>query len=250
MKLLKKTILNLYYLLPWNLWGIGYKLLFKHNIHKNRFRKLCVGKKSYIDPSVRILGWRNVQIGNNTILSEDVWLNINHRDEGINRIRIGNNCHIGMRNFFSSGPLITLKDYCFTGIDCHFLGCGHNIESPFKPYIASGLSKGDFIEIGVNCWLTTSVTVMQGVKIGHGSIIGSRSVVLNNIPPFSVAVGNPCKVIKRYDFNNNTWIDIQNWTEELDACLPAEDDYLKLLNEKYSDNTLALISSSRKFGWI
>ncbi|MGD0340087.1 MAG: acyltransferase [Bacteroidales bacterium] len=243
-------LLKYYYRLPWRLWGPVNVLLSRKFTDRYKFRKSHVGKNTYIDPTVSILGWRNVLIGNNSVLSEDVWLNINHREEGIIRIKIGNNCHIGKRNFFSAGPLINLKDFCFTGIDCHFLGCGHHTESPMVPYIATGLTEGDIIEIGVNCWLTTSVTVMQGVKIGHGSVIGSRSVVLNNIPSFSIAVGNPCRVIKRYDFKNDKWIDVQDWSEELNSYIPAEIDYLKLLNEKNSDISLALISSSRRFGWI
>lgn len=250
MKRIKKLILKIYYLLPWKLWGIFHRLWFGKLWSKLRFRNSNVGKGCYIDPSVTILGWQNVEIGNNTILSEDVWLNVNHRDNEITRIQIGSNCHIGKRNFFSSGPSIIIKDYCFTGIDCHFLGCGHNIESPLVPYITSGLTQGDFIDIGVNCWLTTSVTVMQGVKIGYGSVIGSRSVVLDSIPPFSLAVGNPCRVIKRYDFKNSKWINVQDWSEELESYLPSESDYLQLLNEKYSNISLALISSSRNFGWI
>jgi len=239
-----------YYHLPWRLWGPIFILGSRKYTERHRFRKLQVGKTSYVDPSVQIIGWKNVVIGNNTTLSEDVCLNVNHREESITRIQIGNNCHIGKRNFFSSGPLINVKDYCFTGIDCHFLGCGHIIESPLVPYIASGLTLGDVIEIGVNCWLTTSITVLQGVRIGHGSVIGARAVIINDIPPFSIAVGNPCKVIKRFDFKNDKWIDSQNWSEELNSFLPTENDYLQLLNEKHSNISLALFSSSGRFGWL
>jgi acetyltransferase-like isoleucine patch superfamily enzyme len=255
MSLIGKLLLKYDHKLPWAQWGPVYQLrsrLESRKIFSDRheFRKTRVGQASYVDPSVRIIGWRNVVIGSNTTLSEDVWLNVNHRDDGINRIIIGNNCHIGKRNFISSGPLITLKDYCFTGIDCHFLGSGHVIDSPLVPYIASGLTTGAVIEIGVNCWLTTSVTVLQGVKIGHGSVIGARAVVLNDIPPFSIAVGNPCMVIKRFDFKNNVWIDAQNWSDELNSLIPTEEDYLRRLIERYSAIPLSLVSSSRRFGWL
>jgi len=146
--------------LPWLLWGPIYRLATHSFQHLSGFRRAKIGVGSYVDPTVQIAGWRNVRIGRRTIVSEDCWFNVNFRDASIDKIIIGDFCHLGRRNFFSSGPLIVLKDFCFTGIDCHFLGCGHNLESPLVPYIVSGLSEGRAISIGVNCWLTTSVTVL------------------------------------------------------------------------------------------
>lgn len=47
--------------------------------------------------------------------------------------------------------------------------------------------------------------VMPGVTIGEGSIIGAHSIVCKDIPAFSIAVGSPAKVIKRYNFNTEHW---------------------------------------------
>jgi maltose O-acetyltransferase len=56
---------------------------------------------------------------------------------------------------------------------------------------------GKPITIEDNCWLGGNVTVVGGVTIGEGSVIGAGSVVTKDIPPNSVAVGNPCKVIRQ-----------------------------------------------------
>lgn len=56
-----------------------------------------------------------------------------------------------------------------------------------------------------NVWLGESVCVMPGVTIGRGSIIGALSVVTKNIPENSIAVGNPAKVIKSYNFEKKEW---------------------------------------------
>ena len=59
--------------------------------------------------------------------------------------------------------------------------------------------KGDTV-IGNDVWIGQHVTVMPDVHIGDGAIIGANSVVACNIPPYSVAVGNPCRVVrKRFD---------------------------------------------------
>jgi acetyltransferase-like isoleucine patch superfamily enzyme len=59
-----------------------------------------------------------------------------------------------------------------------------------------------------NVWLGESVCVLSGVKIGKGSVIGALSVVSKDIPPFSIAVGIPAKVVKKYDFEINKWVKI------------------------------------------
>ena len=59
--------------------------------------------------------------------------------------------------------------------------------------------KGDTV-VGNDVWIGQNVTVMPGVHIGDGAIIGTNSVVASDIPPYSVAAGNPCRVIrKRFD---------------------------------------------------
>lgn len=62
------------------------------------------------------------------------------------------------------------------------------------------------VTIDDNVWLGESVCVMPGVKIGRGSIIGALSVVTKDIPPNSIAVGSPAKVIKTYDFTLKEWV--------------------------------------------
>lgn len=246
----KKIKWCIFDLLPWRLRGGAYRLVTSEIGAKRKFRKYKVEFGSFVDPSVQVVGWRNVSIGKNSIVSEGSWLNVNFRDGSTDRIVIGNNCHIGRGNFFSAGPLIKINDYGFTGLDCHFLGCGHNIDSPLVPYIASGLSAGGVIELGVNCWLATAVTVLQNVRVGCGSIVGARSLVTHDLPPFSISVGNPCAVIKRFDFKNNKWVGMGEWVDELSKFMPSESEYLDGLAKRYKDLPPSLIASSARFGWL
>ncbi|WP_394245312.1 CatB-related O-acetyltransferase [Vibrio astriarenae] len=65
-------------------------------------------------------------------------------------------------------------------------------DYPFKQYIDTVVSN--------DVWLGYDVTIMPGVTVGHGLIIGAKSVVSSDIPPCSIAVGNPAKVVKiRFD---------------------------------------------------
>ncbi len=56
-----------------------------------------------------------------------------------------------------------------------------------------------------NVWLGEYVTVMPGVTIGKGSVVGALSVVTKDVPPGTIAVGSPAKVIKRYDEALGKW---------------------------------------------
>jgi acetyltransferase-like isoleucine patch superfamily enzyme len=59
-----------------------------------------------------------------------------------------------------------------------------------------------------NVWIGESVCILPGVTIGKGCVIGALSVVTKDIPDYSIAVGSPAKVVKKYDFEINKWIRI------------------------------------------
>lgn len=57
-------------------------------------------------------------------------------------------------------------------------------------------SKGDVI-IGNDVWIGTETLILSGVNIGDGAVIGARSVVVDDIPPYAIAAGNPARIVKR-----------------------------------------------------
>lgn len=163
------------------------------------------GKNNYLDKSIHYIGLKHIKIGSNNVVSEDTWLNVNNRVDGEVGIEVGNQCYIGKRNFFSSGKKIVIGDFFMSGINCSFLGSDHVMDNPLEPYIFTGTTNFNSIVIGDNVWLGANVTILGDVHVGHGSIIGANSLVNRSIPPFSIAVGNPAKVIKRYDFSKKQW---------------------------------------------
>jgi acetyltransferase-like isoleucine patch superfamily enzyme len=61
------------------------------------------------------------------------------------------------------------------------------------------------VRIGANVWIGFDSCILPGVTIGEGSIIGARSVVTTSIPPYSIAVGNPARVVRRISTNSNSY---------------------------------------------
>jgi acetyltransferase-like isoleucine patch superfamily enzyme len=61
-----------------------------------------------------------------------------------------------------------------------------------------------------NVWLGEFVSVLPGVKIGKGTIVGANSVVSKSLPDYVIAVGSPAKPIKKFNFQNSRWEKINN----------------------------------------
>ena len=74
----------------------------------------------------------------------------------------------------------------------------------------SGLELCKPITLGDNVWLGGNVTILPGVTIGEGTVIGAGSVVARDIPAGVVAVGNPCKVLRKITEKDSIQYKIQN----------------------------------------
>lgn len=211
-------------------------------------RKVISSTNVFIHPSVHLIGRSNISVGDNTCISEECWLNVNHRVRGKVCIDIGNQCFIGKRNFFTAGLRIVVRDYTMTTLGCSFLGSSHVINDPLKPYLVAGTTSDGEIVIGVNCFIGVKATVLGDVRIGHGSVIGAGSMVLHDIPPFSVSVGNPAKVIKRYSFIKKEWVPAPEFTDAEEQIMPDENEYLEILKKNYKQLSIPWIVAGRDMG--
>ena len=81
-------------------------------------------------------------------------------------------------------------------------GLNHGYEDVTLPPSVQKVNTA-LITIGDNVWIGANSTITAGVSIGKHAIIGGGSVVTKNIPEYSVAVGNPAKVIKKFNFESN-----------------------------------------------
>ncbi|MBR5969982.1 MAG: sugar O-acetyltransferase [Lachnospiraceae bacterium] len=114
-------------------------------------------------------------------------------------------------NFYSNHGLVildagsvTFGHDVFIGPLCGFHTSGHPVDFERRN---QGLEYAYPIVVGDNVWFGAGVQVMPGVTIGSNVVIGSGSIVTKDIPSNSVAVGNPCKVIRRItdDDRKKSW---------------------------------------------
>lgn len=114
---------------------------------------------------------------------------------------------IGVKSQLNPGTAIygevTIGDYVMIGPNCMIAGGNHNFEKIHEPMMTQGSNeKGIIIED--NVWIGANSTILDGVIIGTGAIIGANSLVSKNVPQYSIVTGNPAKVIKiRKDIAND-----------------------------------------------
>ena len=187
---------------------------------KNRFTFGSYGKDVYIEPGVVINRPRYVHIGDGVRIKRNTNINVHPKDkdskEGI--LFIGKNTHITEGTIISAFNRIVIED------DVGIAPYVCIIDNSRKPGdINRPLQEQDIVtgpvHIGAGTWLAYNVCVLPNVTIGRHCVIGALSVVNSNIPPYSVAVGSPARVVKRYDFNRKAWVRYpgtgeEKWAEE------------------------------------
>lgn len=114
-------------------------------------------------------------------------------DYGAN-IEIGENFYTNHNCIILDGAKVTFGDNVFIAPNCIFSTAGHPLDTEQRN---QGLEYAYPIIVGDNVWIGASVTVLPGVTIGSNTVIGAGSVVNRDIPDGVVAVGTPCRVLRK-----------------------------------------------------
>ena len=159
-------------------------------------------------PSVRIellgklVGAKYITIGRNSDIQKFTYLTAWNECDGQKftpKITIGEDCHIGAFNHISCVDSIDIKDGFVSGKWVTISDNSHGetiIEDLNKPVSQRAICSKGPVSIGKNVWVGDKATILPGVKIGDGVVIGANSVVTKDIPSYCVVCGNPARVVK------------------------------------------------------
>ncbi|SEG20588.1 acyltransferase [Parabacteroides chinchillae] len=160
------------------------------------------GKRSKIRRSaiMNISPINHFSLGDNSLIE-----NYSVIDNGVGAVHIGKNTLIGLRNTII-GP-VNIGNDVILGQNIVLSGLNHNYQDIKTPIRKQGVTVAP-IYIGDGSWIGANSIITAGVHIGKHTVIGGGSVVTESVPDYSIAVGNPAKVIKHYDTNKQEWIKV------------------------------------------
>ena len=167
-------------------------------------RLAFIGVNSSIGVLFSIKGSKYIRIGNDfhagKLLTIEAWDSYNGKNNTLApQILIGDNVSMMDGCQLSAAKSIEIGEGCLFGPNVFVTDNFHG-DNSFNQLITAPAKRDLYIKgnvtIGANVWIGRNVCVMPGVTIGNGAVIGANAVVTTDIPPFSVAVGVPAKVIK------------------------------------------------------
>ncbi len=126
--------------------------------------------------------------------SENVFLNPPFYCDYGNNIEVGKNTFINYNCTIIDVGKVVIGDYCQIAPSVSIYTAGHPVHPAARN---TGYEYGIDITIGNNVWIGGNSVIMPGVSIGDNVVIGAGSIVTKDIPSWSVAAGNPCKVIRK-----------------------------------------------------
>jgi len=176
---------------------------------KNRFLFGAYGKDVYIEPGVVINRPRFVQVGNHVRIKRNTSINLHPKNKKAKGtlLFIGDDVIISESCFISACNRITIEENVGISPNVMIIDNSRKPGDIDRPSKEQELKIG-YVHIGADSWIAYGACILPNVTIGKHCIIGALSVVNKNIPPYSVAVGSPAKVVKRYDFDRGEWLKV------------------------------------------
>ncbi|HXH18394.1 MAG TPA: acyltransferase [Chitinophagales bacterium] len=157
------------------------------------------GKNSLIRPRTRmdVLPFNDFVLGDDSTIEDFATVN-----NGVGHVRIGSRTRIGI-SCVLIGP-VTIGDDVMLAQNIVISGLNHPYEDISIPISRQKVITRE-IKVEDEVWIGSNSVLTAGVTIGKHSVVAAGSVVTKDVPAYSVAAGNPARIIKRYNFDTQTW---------------------------------------------
>ena len=159
----------------------------------NKGKGASIGWQTRMD----VFPFNKFVLGNGSTIEDYCTVN-----NGVGDVIIGDNTLIGMGNTII-GP-ITIGNNVIFAQNIVASALNHEYRDPNSPISQQPILTEPII-IEDDCWIAANAVITAGVKIGKHSVIAAGAVVTKDIPPYSVAVGNPAKILKHFNSDSGIW---------------------------------------------
>jgi carbonic anhydrase/acetyltransferase-like protein (isoleucine patch superfamily) len=165
------------------------------------------GRGSVIGAPSRVSHPELIYIGDDVIIHEHAWISVVPAVEGVqpklvihDGTRIDRLIHIACVGEIEIGPQALIGERVLIGDTFHMY------EDVTKPVMDQPMAYPRKVSIGWGSHIGLGALIMQGVTVGGQAYVGAGAVVTRDVPPRSVVVGNPARVIRRYDEGLGAWV--------------------------------------------
>jgi acetyltransferase-like isoleucine patch superfamily enzyme len=168
-----------------------------------------------LEADAKIEGLDHITIGRNFQAGRSLWLEAVTTHGGRSyqpRLVIGDDVAVNDRVHIAATTSVTIGDHVLMAsrvyVSDHHHGVYHGAaqSDPDEPPTLRPLTTGKPVVIEENVFIGEGVAVLAGVTIGRGSLIGANAVVTRDVPPYSMAVGAPARVVKAWSPESKTWV--------------------------------------------
>jgi len=175
---------------------IGRGVVIGRNVSLRHTAKISIGDRTMIDEYclLSVQGDKNsgLTIGNDVFIGRNTVINARN-----GTIRIEDDANIGASCRIASTGKVVIGRHVLVAAYCYIGGGNHRIDRTDMPIIQQGIVSKGGVTIEDDVWIGSHATVLDGVTISKGSVIGAGAVVIKDIPAYSVAYGVPAKVVRK-----------------------------------------------------
>jgi acetyltransferase-like isoleucine patch superfamily enzyme len=156
------------------------------------------GAHSVLQPPIRLAGEGSISIGSDVWVGPGSWLQSLSPGSGV-ALAIGDGTSIAGNVTISAVRSIRLGKKVLLARGVYISDHSHRYDDTSCAILDQGIDRMEPVEIGDGAWLAENVVVCPGVRIGRGAVVGANAVVTEDVPDFSLAVGAPARVVRRFD---------------------------------------------------
>lgn len=168
-------------------------------------RFAAFGRKTLVLAPVAIEGAERIHLGEDVYVAAHSCLAAQpHSGAQTCRLEIGDGCRIGRFNHIYATRRVVLGRKVLTANGVYISDNTHAFRDVGRPVVDQPVEQLQDVEIGEGSWLGHNACII-GVTVGRGCVVGANAVVTQNLPDYSIAVGAPAKIIRRYDAGTGEW---------------------------------------------